>query len=247
MIMNGSSTIGRLAFAAVGDKLGALNMHIGTQMTCSLLVYILWTLAGSTSAAVAFCVLFGAFSGSVIGLPPASIANILKNTYTDPSNAHLVHAKLGQWTGMMYSTAAIPALIGPLVAGHLVSEYRTYITVQLWSGVSLTISAICMMVARWHLPTDDGTHVSTHLWRLIGKHEKAAEAEKRTPNRVTVVSEASSNFSLSTTRVNSQTVTRQSSQEKIDIEKENDLPEPAVLASRRNLRGEPANAFPVSV
>jgi MCP family monocarboxylic acid transporter-like MFS transporter 10 len=227
MIMNGASTIGRLAFAFFGDYTGALNMHIATQIISSLLIYILWTLAGSTAAAIAFCVFFGMFSGSVIGLPPASIANILNCTYTERSTAHLAHSKLGQWTGMMYSVAAIPALIGPLVAGHLVTEYSSYITVQLWSAVSLTLSALCMIVARWYLPTVEGTHISTHLYRFFGKHDKADDAEKRRPSRATV--DSTNALSRSTTRVNSKVPSRQMSQEKIET-----APEAALLAPERN-------------
>ncbi|KAF9731704.1 hypothetical protein PMIN03_010844 [Paraphaeosphaeria minitans] len=232
MIMNGASTFGRLAFAFFGDYTGALNMHIVTQIVSSLLIYILWTLAGSTAAAIAFCVFFGMFSGSVIGLPPASIANILNCTYTDPSKKHLAHAKLGQWTGMMYSVAAIPALIGPLIAGHLVTEYSTYITVQIWSAVSLTLSAMCMIVARWYLPTVDGAHISTHLYRFFGKHDKADEVEKRRPTHATVESTNALNQSLSrsTTRVNSKVASRQMSEEKIASP-----PEPVLLGPEKNV------------
>lgn len=232
MIMNGASTFGRLAFAFFGDYTGALNMHIFTQIVSSLLIYILWTLAGSTAAAIAFCIFFGIFSGSVIGLPPASIANILTCTYTEPSNEHLAHSKLGQWTGMMYSAAAIPALIGPLLAGHLVSKYSTYITVQLWSAVSLTLSAMCMIVARWYLPTCEGTHISTRLYRFFGRHDKADEAEERRPSRATVDSTNALNqcLSRSTTRVNSKVASRQMSDEKIDSP-----PEPVLLAPERNV------------
>ncbi|KAL1602649.1 hypothetical protein SLS60_006066 [Paraconiothyrium brasiliense] len=228
MIMNGASTVGRLAFAFFGDHTGALNMHIATQIISSLLIYLLWTLAGSTAAAIAFCVFFGMFSGSVIGLPPASMANILNCTYTDPSTAHFAHSKLGQWTGMMYSVAAIPALIGPLIAGHLITAYSTYITVQLWSAISLTLSALCMIVTRWHLPTVEGTHISTHLYRFFGKHNKADEAEKRRPSRATV--DSTRPLSRSTTRVNSKVPSRQMSQEKIQS-----LPEAAVLPPPRHV------------
>ncbi|KAJ4290971.1 hypothetical protein N0V90_010167 [Kalmusia sp. IMI 367209] len=230
MIMNGASTFGRLAFAFFGDHTGAINMHIGTQIVSSLLIYILWTLANSTAAAIAFCVFFGMFSGAVIGLPPASMANILNCTYTENSNKHFAHSKLGQWTGMMYSAAAIPSLIGPLIAGHLVTEYSTYITVQLWSAISLTLSAVCMIVARWYLPCMDGAHVSTHLYRFFGKHEKAEWSEKRRVSRATVDSTNPFNLSRSSTRVNSKAASRQMSEEKIET-----VPEAAVLAPERNV------------
>jgi MCP family monocarboxylic acid transporter-like MFS transporter 10 len=132
-IMNGASTAGRMLLAHFSDKVGALNMHSAAQITCSLLVLILWPLAGSESAAIAFCVVFGLFSGTVIGCPPASISNILNCTYTSPETAHLAKKKLGHWTGMMYSFAAIPALTGPVIAGHLVTTYNTYLTLQMVS------------------------------------------------------------------------------------------------------------------
>jgi MFS transporter, MCT family, solute carrier family 16 (monocarboxylic acid transporters), member 10 len=99
-----------------------------------------WLLASTVSSAIAFVVLFGVFSGAVIGLPPASVAWIIQNTHGDLS-------KLGQWTGMMYTTAAIPALTGPVIAGHLISEFGTYVTVQAWSGTCLFLAGFCMWMS----------------------------------------------------------------------------------------------------
>jgi len=110
----------------------------------ALLVIFLWTFAPNVSAAVAFVVVFGIMSGAVIGLPPASVANILGKNKTRQT-------KLGQWTGMMYTVAAPFALTGPVIAGHLITEYDTYVTVQLWSGCSLFIAAICLTLGVWEL------------------------------------------------------------------------------------------------
>lgn len=167
-IMNGASTIGRLTMATFSDRTGPLNMHIAAQLLSASLVLLLWSLASSTAAAIAFCVCFGISSGAVIGLPPASVANILANTYNTPQLKGLAHAKLGQWTGMIYSAAAIPALVGPLVAGHLVTKYKTYIAVQAWSGACLLVSALCMLGARWHLPCADGRLVGDRVAQVLG-------------------------------------------------------------------------------
>lgn len=139
-IMNGTSTIGRLASAYLCDHFGALNVHMIVTFIASLLVLVGWTLSSTVPAAIAFVVLFGIFSGAVIGLPPASVAYVL-GPYPE------AQAKLGQWTGMMYSLSAIAALTGPIIAGHLISEYETYLTVQMWSGTCLLLSAICMGIA----------------------------------------------------------------------------------------------------
>lgn len=140
-IMNATSTIGRLSSAYLCDHFGAMNVHCFVTFVASLLTLILWTLADTVSSAIAFVVVFGIFSGAVIGLPPASVAHILG---PDPS----AQAKLGQWTGMMYSCSAIFALTGPVIAGHLITEFANdFRTVQLWSGACMFLSACCMAMS----------------------------------------------------------------------------------------------------
>jgi MFS family permease len=140
-IMNATSTLGRVTSAYLCDKFGALNVHAVVTFAASLLVLLLWTMAKTVPAAIAFVVLFGIFSGAVIGLPPASVAYILGQ---HPE----AQSRLGQWTGMMYSSAAIFALTGPVIAGHLISHYGdSFLTVQCWSGVCLFLSAVCMALA----------------------------------------------------------------------------------------------------
>lgn len=209
--MNGSSTIGRMLLAHFSDKMGALNMHSAAQLICTLLILILWPLAGSEAAAIAFCIIFGLFSGTVIGCPPASISNILNCTYTTSETAHLAKKKLGHWTGMMYSFAAIPALTGPVIAGHLITTYNTYLTLQMWSGFCLFFSFVCMVFARWYLPCEDGEMVSIKLARKLGRHvdairEKSYQSDIGFPERL----------SQAPTRVQSEMPSRQMSQEKID-------------------------------
>jgi MCP family monocarboxylic acid transporter-like MFS transporter 10 len=218
-IMNGASTVGRLIMSAFGDKTGALNMHIVSQIVSSLLVMLLWVFTNSTNSAIAFCVIFGVFSGAVIGLPPASVANILKCTYTTPETHHLAHSKLGQWTGMMYSVAAIPSLVGPIVAGHLVTQYNTYITVQMWAGASLMVSAFCMIVARWYLPCYDGETVKTKLAHVRATKKTSPGEKKRDASADAGVrsdSDVEARLSQAPTRTASQAVSRAVSNEKVN-------------------------------
>lgn len=108
----------------------------------SLLVLILWTQAKTLGPALAFVIIFGAVSGAIIGMPPASVAWVLHQGRPDDSN------RLGQWVGMMYSCSAAFALTGPVIAGHLITEYEdNYLTVQLWSGFCLFLGGVCMSMA----------------------------------------------------------------------------------------------------
>lgn len=139
--MNGTSTIGRLGSAFLCVKFNPLHVHCAVTLVSSLLCFFLWTFATTLPVALAFVVLFGAFSGSVIGLPPASMASIL----------HTNGEKLGQWVGMMYTASSPFALTGPVIAGHLISTYGyNYVTVQCWSGSCLLLSSFCMAVAMFY-------------------------------------------------------------------------------------------------
>jgi MCP family monocarboxylic acid transporter-like MFS transporter 10 len=215
--MNGASTFGRLTMSAFGDKTGALNMHIVSQIVSTLLILFLWVFTNDTKTAITFCVFFGAFSGAVIGLPPASVGNILNCTYNTPETKHVGHSKLGQWTGMMYSVAAIPSLVGPVVAGHLVTQYSNYITVQMWSGISLLLSACCMIVARWHLPFYNGETCKTKFARS-GAKKSTANRKTSSATDVGIMSDTDVEASLSQapTRVPSHAVSRAVSNEKVD-------------------------------
>ena len=136
------------------SSFGALNVHIMVTTVASILLFIMWTFTKTVATAIGFVVIFGIVSGSVIALPPASMAWILG---ADPH----AQAKLGQWTGMMYSGSAVFGLTGPVIAGYLVGKYDTYLTVQMWTGACLLLSAMCMCVARYYIHSHG--HYTGHL------------------------------------------------------------------------------------
>ncbi|KAK0324269.1 pre-rRNA processing [Friedmanniomyces endolithicus] len=146
-MMDGSSFLGRLLSAGIADHLGsygALHVHSFVTAAASILLMTFWTTANTVGKAIGFVLLFGMFSGAVIGLPPASMAFIIGKT------DKLAQAKLGQRVGMMYSIASLPALVGPLIAGHLITQFGTFLAVQLWSGACLMASAACMGVCMYY-------------------------------------------------------------------------------------------------
>ncbi|TKA44101.1 hypothetical protein B0A54_04867 [Friedmanniomyces endolithicus] len=109
-MMNGSSFLGRLLSAGIADHLGsygAVHVHSFVTAAASILLMTFWTTANTVGKAIGFVLLFGMFSGAVIGLPPASMA------FTIGKTDKLAQAKLGQRVGMMYSIASLPALVGP--------------------------------------------------------------------------------------------------------------------------------------
>ncbi|KAK3110377.1 hypothetical protein LTR53_015390 [Teratosphaeriaceae sp. CCFEE 6253] len=146
-IMNASSFLGRLVSATISDYLGtkgALHVHGFVTSISSILLLAFWPFADTVPKARAFVFLFGMFSGAVIGLPAASMAFVIGK------RNKLAQSKLGQWVGMMYTVAALSAMVGPLIAGHLITEFTSFLTVQLWTGASLFIAAACMVVCMYY-------------------------------------------------------------------------------------------------
>jgi MFS transporter, MCT family, solute carrier family 16 (monocarboxylic acid transporters), member 10 len=140
MILNAASVPGRVSAGALSDKFGALNVHIFVAGVSAVLALTLWILADNVLTTICFVVFYGIVSGSLIGLPPASVAYLLG------PDQH----KLGQWTGMMYTMASVFALTGPVIAGQLVTNFDDYYTVQGWAGGCLFVSFCCMCVSRYY-------------------------------------------------------------------------------------------------
>ncbi|EME77941.1 uncharacterized protein MYCFIDRAFT_145684 [Pseudocercospora fijiensis CIRAD86] len=175
-MMNATSTLGRIGSAYLCDHFGALNVHAVVTFVASVLILTLWTTASTLKSAIAFVILFGAFSGAVIGLPPASVADILGKFNKQNQK------KLGQWTGMMYSCSAVFALTGPVIAGHLVTEYSTFLSVQCWSGVCLFLSASCMAMGVLNLQA--GRRGWPSIWHFFDKRAKASTQQSRASSMV---------------------------------------------------------------
>lgn len=157
-IMNGTSFVGRLGAAILSDYLGvygALHVHAFVTFVSSILLMAFWTTVNTVIEAIVFVALFGMFSGAVIGLPAASMAFIIGKTNKEGQS------KLGQWVGMMYTVASLSAFVGPLIAGHLITEFGTFLTVQFWTGGCLFISAACMGVCMYYQRRQRLTRFST--------------------------------------------------------------------------------------
>lgn len=134
---------------------------------------------------------------------------------------------------MMYTVAAVPALVGPIIAGHLVTQYGDFITVQMWSGINLMLSAFCMLVSRWYLPCCDGERVGTKLARMVGREPRFSEKGKENDvsDNETECGNTLEGISQATTRVPSAMVSRQVSGDKLRMIDTNGL----VVGSDRNV------------
>lgn len=77
--MNAGSLMGRWLPAAIGDKIGALNMQVLALGATVLSVFGMWLPARSSEAAVvAFSLVYGLTTGSIISLAPVCVSRLCK-------------------------------------------------------------------------------------------------------------------------------------------------------------------------
>jgi len=108
-----ASVAGRLLIGTLADRLGRVPSYLGcfAVMAAS---YLLWLGASSYPWLVVFAVVLGVGYGGFIALNPAVIAELFG-----------VHG-LGALVGLIYTSAAVGALVGPPAAGLLIDATGTY-------------------------------------------------------------------------------------------------------------------------
>ncbi|MCJ1432020.1 hypothetical protein MMC27_001376 [Xylographa pallens] len=140
IILNGSSAVGRVAGSWVAMRVGdPLLTQAGFCVLTALLAVVMWPLAGNTTTAVAFSVLYGVFGGGVLGLVASVVADLVPGERKDC---------VGQWTGMLFLACAVPALVGPLIGGALYARYGEN-AVGWFTGGALLAAAACMGLGVW--------------------------------------------------------------------------------------------------
>lgn len=135
-ILNAGSFFGRL----IGGYLAVIAGSFELLSACCAVfgVLTLCLLAASSNAAlIVLAVLFGIFSGGIIGLMLAAIAH----TAPRPN-------EIGTYFGMASAILSIAALTGTPITGALISHYHSYSQAMIWSGVLVLAGAALIFAAR---------------------------------------------------------------------------------------------------
>ncbi|KAI3320505.1 MFS transporter, MCP family, solute carrier family 16, member 10 [Xylariaceae sp. AK1471] len=132
-----ASLFGRLTASIPAQYFGVMLVWVVCCVVSSILCFT-WIASDSLPAFIAFCILYGYFSGALIALPP-SIFPVL---CPDPGT-------LGSRMGLSWTTSAISFLVGTPVAGALIDiQTADFVGLQVWSGVTLMVGAF-LLVALW--------------------------------------------------------------------------------------------------
>src|SRR6266702_5474022 len=131
-ILNAASVFGRLAPAALADRVGTLNTMIPCALICGALV-LAWTAMHSTGALLAFAVLYGFFSGSFVSLPPSTLVSLSPDL-----------SKVGTRIGMSFGVSSLGVLVGALLNLYT----GQFLRMQVFCAVTMLLACAMLVIAR---------------------------------------------------------------------------------------------------
>jgi len=135
-ILNAGSFVGRLAGGGFGVAIGQFNVIAVCCTACSVLMFC-WLRITSNAALIVFAVLYGFFSGGVIGTMISTIAQVAPH----PS-------QIGTYLGMGSGIFAIAALTGTPITGAMISHYGTFKEAIIFSATVALAGSFFMILAR---------------------------------------------------------------------------------------------------
>ncbi|KAJ5754041.1 MFS monocarboxylate transporter [Penicillium nucicola] len=135
-ILNAGSLFGRLSGGALANLVGRFNTLTGASLICAVLIFC-WLSVSSQGGLVVFSVLFGFFSGTVIGLFPATIAM----TASRPN-------EIGSYMGMALGVLSLSTLTGTPISGAMINSYGSYQPAIIFAGVATMLGGAIVFGAR---------------------------------------------------------------------------------------------------
>jgi predicted MFS family arabinose efflux permease len=136
LILNGASLFGRIVPGNLADRLGRLNMFCAAGLRTGTPIFCLQKLATNASIIV-FSALHGFFSGAIISMMSFCFASALKDL-----------RDIGTYMGMGIFVVSFVALIGPTINGALVTDYRGFDQLSIFSGVVVLVGGFSVLLAK---------------------------------------------------------------------------------------------------
>ncbi|KAK5625408.1 hypothetical protein RRF57_001124 [Xylaria bambusicola] len=140
-ILNAGSLFGRVIPTTVSHKVGVANVLL-VGVAAMGVVILAWIGVESVAGITVWSVFLGFTTGSIITMP-----NPVASRLSQVSNT-------GLRIGIMWAVAAVAELIGPPIAGALLTQRNgkaSYLGCQLFGGVSVLIGAIFLTVPAWRI------------------------------------------------------------------------------------------------
>ncbi|KAL5341036.1 major facilitator superfamily domain-containing protein [Aspergillus crustosus] len=144
-ILNGASTLGRILPTMISDKYGRYNCAI-VSVLLSGIIALCWSKATSVAGLVIFSAAYGFTSGAILSLQQVCAAQI-----ATPQT-------IGLAVGTIFAASSFSAMASVPITGELAARYG-YLAVSIYSGVSLIVGSLILLLARLSQSQD--------LWAVV--------------------------------------------------------------------------------
>ncbi|GFF77799.1 monocarboxylate permease homologue, mch4 [Aspergillus lentulus] len=134
-ILNAASVPGRIVPGLLGLRFGPLNILLGSAIISGILS-LSWVAVSNAGGLIALAVLYGFFSGAFVSLPAVALTTLTPNLQT-----------LGTRMGMCSLLCGFGSLCGAPVAGAILDATRSYLGVQLYSGLTVGTTGVLLFFA----------------------------------------------------------------------------------------------------
>ncbi|KAL9084573.1 MAG: hypothetical protein Q9165_007998 [Trypethelium subeluteriae] len=136
IILNASSTVGRIALSALADTVGPAHVPSFTALISAVLVFCLLVVADG-SALVGWPVVFGLVAGGFMGLPAAGVVSVSS-----------VKTRIGTRLGMTLGIVGCGVLVAEPIAGAILDNEGGWTGLIGWCAALLIASALSIGAAR---------------------------------------------------------------------------------------------------
>jgi MFS family permease len=137
-IMNAASFFGRIVPGPLADKIGSVTVYTGSAWCMAVVFAALWVPVSGQGGTIAFSILFGFFSGTLLALAPVIIAAVSDlRSY-------------GLRMGLLYGFTGISCLFGSPAGGAIITA-SGYRAMQGFTAAIAVIAASCAVVIRYRI------------------------------------------------------------------------------------------------
>ncbi|KAI5462624.1 major facilitator superfamily domain-containing protein [Mariannaea sp. PMI_226] len=134
-ICYGGSCVGRILIGYVGDKFGRFNALIGITAVVSTLIYA-WLKVTTLNGHIAFATLYGIFSGGLVPLGSACVAQTTADM-----------ARIGLRISIMMAACSPGSLTGNPISGIILARYG-WLGVHIFSATTTILGGAVLLWAR---------------------------------------------------------------------------------------------------
>jgi predicted MFS family arabinose efflux permease len=136
VILNATSTVGRIAPSALADRIGATHVLGVTTLISALLVFCLLAVNNSPGLVI-WAVVFGAAAGAFMALPAAGVVSVSAQ-----------RTRIGARLGMTLGIVGCGVLVAEPIAGAILRGNGRWAGLVGWCGGLLVLGALSLGGAR---------------------------------------------------------------------------------------------------